>query len=282
MRTTTCSEALAARVPGPDADESAYPPAFRRIAELLLDGVTWHIGGHPHRATEVELYWNGPRHPDTFTHGDPMQRELGRWYFHRSGETYRGGTYKGLDVAIGRDDAPGGALVRGLERVDGDRARLDGPCMCVDHILALTGRPTVAALVAGWDRGVDEPADGDAPLYLTVDPAPRGDVVYAGPRVGLTLKRGVPAERARFLARSYRFFRDPARIKKGRPHLAIGLHRDGHAAADIARIVGLSLAQVERYVRLFADGRGRDLAGFVGDLGADDTCRLLGACAARE
>jgi hypothetical protein len=269
------SAALRALVPAPDAPEDAYPPAFRAIAGLILNGVTWHIAGHPHRFTELEFYWNGDNHLDTFTHGDPMQQEFARWYFHRSGSEYRGGTYKGIDLAFGRAGVPAGILVRGARRVDDPPALVDGPCMCVDHLLALTGKPTIQALVAGWDRDADDP---DAPLHVTVDPAPRAAAVHASPRVGLTLKRGVLADRARFLARPYRFLSEPAKIKKGRANLVVGLHRDGHDPAEIAALTGSPVAQVERTIADYEAGKSLRPADFTGDLTAAETVRLFGAC----
>ena len=58
------------------------------------------------RITEVEVYFNDDKnHKDTFTHGDKYQRNGGHWYFHRmNGGTYKAGTYKGLDLAIGKGD----------------------------------------------------------------------------------------------------------------------------------------------------------------------------------
>lgn len=269
------SAALQALVPADGLPEADHLAAFQRLAGLLLHGVTALIAGQPHRFTELEVYWNGADHPDTFTHGDPMQREHGRWYFHRNGGEYRGGTYKGLDIAVGREGLPAGLLIRGLERL-ADGALIDGPCNCADHILALTGQPTISALVAGFSRDVDE-APG-SPLCVRVDPQPRAGPIYSGARVGLTLKRGVLGERARFLARPYRFLSEPARIKKGRLHLILGMHRQGLAPADIARLSGSSLAQVRRHVAQYQAGTLRDPADFIRDLSADETCQLLGAC----
>lgn len=272
------SAALRALIPPVEAGEAAYLPAFRRLAALLLGGATWFIGGQAHRFTEIELYWNGPAHPDTFTHGDPMQRELGRWYFHRSGATYRGGTYKGLDLAIGRDDVHAGILIRGAERIsDGSLGMLvDGPSMVVDHILATTGHRTIDALVSAFDRSVDL-APG-SPLYVSIEDPPREIEVAESPRIGLTLKRGILGARARFVARPYRFLSEPARIKKGRAHTVIGLHRQGVAVAEIARRTGSSLTQVEKYVAQYQAGAGQDPQTFVRDLNADETCGLFGAC----
>jgi hypothetical protein len=273
------SATLRSLVPSPESAEAAYLPAFRRIADLVLNRATWSIAGHPHRFTEVEFYFNGPRHPDVFAHGDPIQRELGRWYFHRTAGEYRGGTYKGVDITFGRDDAPAGILIRGAERLDGDGALLDGPCVCVDHALALTAQPSIAALVDTFDRAVDPPAAGSSPLAVTLDATPRPPrVVYESPRVGLSLKRGATPARQRFLAQPYRFLTEPARTKKGRLHLVIGLHRQGHSDQAIARITGSTLGQVSKYVAQYEAGKGRDPGDFRKDLSTDETCQLFGAC----
>lgn len=272
---STFSQALRALAPAPELAEDAYLAAFRRVAALVLNGVALHVGGRLHRFTEIELYWDGALHLDTFTHGDPLQRELGRWYFHRNGGEYRGGTYKGLDIAFGRDDVAAGILVRGIEAVD-ERALVDGPCMCVDHILACTGSASVRALAESFDRSVDEVPG--SPLYVTLEPTPRAAPVYESPRVGLTLKRGALAERARFLARPYRFLSEPARIKKGRLHTALGLHRQGHAPAEIARLTGSTRAQVEKYVTNYEAGTRRHPGELHGDLSAEEVCQLFGAC----
>ena len=274
MPSRSVSAALHALVPPPEADESAYLPAFRAIADLVLNQSTWQIGQVPHRIVEIEVYWNGAGHLDTFTHGDPMQREFGRWYFHRQGGEYRGGTYKGLDIAFGRDDVVAGILIRGAERL-ADGALLDGPCTCVDHLLQETEKRSIRALVDDFDRSID--AAGDSPLYLELT-GDRGAALCESPRVGLTLKRGDLAERARFLARPYRFLSEPARIKKGRLHAVIGLHRQGLAPAEIAARTGSSAAQVGKYIAHYEAGKQRDPREFVTDLGADETCQLLGAC----
>jgi 3-methyladenine DNA glycosylase Mpg len=274
--TTSFRTSLLELVPSDGADESAYLPAFRQIADLILNRTTLQVGGHPHRFTEIEFYFNGARHLDTFTHGDSMQEEGGKWYFHRTGGEYRGGTYKGLDIAFGRKDAPGGILIRGIERLDGDHALLDGPCMCVDHILALTGKPSIQALVDGFDRGVDA-AEG-SPLHVTVDDAPRAATVYECPRVGLTLKRGASDARVRFLAEHYRFLSEPSRIKKGRVNLILGLHRQGHPPASIAKITGSTPAQIGKYTAQFEAGRALNPKDFRKDLGTDELCQVFGAC----
>ena len=155
--------------------------------------------------------------------------------------------------------------MRGLERLDGDRRRVDGPSTCVDHLLALTGHGGVASLAGSFDRAVDPPAAGASPLFATVEAASRGLAVYATPRVGLSLKRGVTPGRLRFLARPYRFLTGPARVRKGRAHLVVSLHRAGHGAAVIAALTGVRLGLAARCAAMYEAGRAMDPSTFARD-----------------
>jgi hypothetical protein len=248
------------------------------MAELVLLRATWFIHGVAHRFTELEFYFDGRGHRDPFTHGDAVQRELGRWYHHRAAGRYRGGTYKGMDITFGAPDAAAGILVRGVQRLD-DGAHIDGPCRCVDHLLALHGGVSVAAFAASYEGRVDPPPEGESPSYITLDASFREPpTVYASPRVGLTLKRGVTAARVRFLARPYRFLTEPSRARKGRMHLVLGLHRAGVSAREMTALTGVSASQVARYTAWYATGRGRDPGAFARAVTAQEVCQLLGAC----
>lgn len=82
------------------------------------------------------MYYSGGTHPDLFAHRDPVQLEDGRWYFHRTRGECRGGSFKGLDIALGDGTAYFGILIRAVAKPDG--TLLDGPCVTVDHLLART------------------------------------------------------------------------------------------------------------------------------------------------
>lgn len=273
---------MRARTPPGDAGDAAWRAAFASLADLALRRTTLYAQGVAHRITEVEFYLRGPGHDDPFTHDDPMQARFGHWYFHRSGDSYRGGTYKGLDVAIGGPLARGGMLLRGLAPIAPGAALIDGPCRVVDHILALAHAPSISALAARCDLSVDAPVGGPSPLCLALNDASDARDVYAGPRVGLTLKRGATEARHRFIARGYRFLTEPARIKKGRAHTVVGLHRSGLAIARIAAITATREAVVAGYVEAYEGGRGRSPAEFTGDLSTRELCALFGACDAHE
>jgi hypothetical protein len=190
------------------ADGPAADRWFARIASILLNRTVFQVAGIPHRLIDVEVYYHGPGHEDPFAHRHPAQLTFGRWYFHRIGSSYRGGTFKGLDLAFGglagtTGTAYAGILFRGVEAPDGHRTI--GPCRLVHHVLQLTGYDRVADLDAAigerlvWD--LSSPMH-IRPARLTVRPIRRTA------RIGLTLKphRMKPADVAPlFLHRPYRF-----------------------------------------------------------------------------
>jgi hypothetical protein len=271
------SAALAALLPPTSAPEAAYAPAFLRVADLLLNQATLQVGGHAHRLTEIEFYFNGRQHQDRFTHGDDMQRQFARWYFHRTGGEYRGGTYKGLDLAFGGPDACAGVLLRGMERLEPSEL-LDGPCVCVDHLLEVTASADIPALVAKFDLSADQDAQGTSPLWLDLAAPRLPRPVYAGPRVGLTLKRGRSVDRQKYLVASYRFLTEPQQIKKGRMNLVVGLHVAGRSAEDIAAVTGATKSQVEKYTKAFDLGKTKQPEDYPAEVSAGQLVELFGAC----
>lgn len=273
------SAVLAALRPPWDAPDGAWEEAFRRTAERLLNGAVLWIAGQAHRITEVEFYYRGGQHRDPFAHCDPMQQEDARWYFHRTGGTYRGGTYKGLDVTFGTVGAYGGILLRGMVPVDHPMALRDGPSVCVDHILNVTGVRSVTELAARFDLSADAPAGGTSPLWIECVPSVER-VMYASARVGLSLRRGATPERLAYLARPYRYLTEPSRIRKGRAHLVVALHARGWSLADIVACTGVLYRTVARWIEAYEDGRGRCAETLPGpDAGTVALCRVLGACA---
>ncbi len=162
------SDSLRALLPANNATEGQHRVAFRRIADLLLRHTTWCIAEVPHRFTEVQFYWSGGAHRDPFVHDDATQREFARWYHHRTAGVFRGGSFKGLDVTMGSPDVAAGVFVRGVKCLEGEGALIDGPSLCVDHLLALTRSKSVSALADWFDRRVDAPPSKTSPSYLVV------------------------------------------------------------------------------------------------------------------
>ncbi|MFO0796889.1 MAG: hypothetical protein U0804_05390 [Gemmataceae bacterium] len=254
--------------PRPAADPAAW---FAAVAAVLLNRAELVAGGVPLRVAEVEFYLHAADHPDPFAHAHPLQRGWGRWYFHRTGGSYRGGSFKGLDLTLGDGTATVGALLRAVVTPDGEV--IDGPSRLVDRLLTLAAAPTVAAL--------DAQLPGEA-LHFR-DAPDRGAEVLSTARVGLSLKRAAAFDAMpRYVGRRYRFLTEPRRIGPGRPQLVAALHADGSSAAEIRALTGIAAGVVGRYAAAFDEGRaGRDLGRFVGaNPTALDRCRLLGAWAA--
>ncbi len=268
---------LEATLPRPGA-VGDHAKAFRRAAHVLLNHAMLYIAGSPYRLAEIEFYWYGPGHEDPFAHRDPIQVESGVWYFHRQGGTYKGGTYKGVDIAMGRrPDTYVGILIRSIFDAESG-ALIEGSCSCMDHVLLRIGKESVAALAGSFDGSI-EPREG-SPLFLAHEDPPGGVAeVFDSARVGLTLKKGATPERKQLLARPYRFTIEPRRTKKGRVHLIVALHRKGYSNEEIVAITGAGAALVARCVRAFEAGKGRNPEDYRGDLSTEALCELWGALA---
>jgi hypothetical protein len=269
---------LLALLAAPDPGEDLLP-WFQRIADRLLRATVLDVAGEAHELCEIEFYLHGEAHPDPFTHGQAIQRTTGRWYFHRSGESYRGGTYKGLDITFGPPDAFGGILIRSLLTPEG--RLINGSSLCVEHLLARTGHADVASLAAAVaDRDVDA---ANSPLRLRAV-SERATTIYYTARVGLTLKRVAEhPEMLDYIVRPYRALTQPRKIEKGRVHLIIALHQAGERADAIQALTGAPKHTVEQYIQAYERGlqlgsteslHGRALS-------STDLCLLHGALRAR-
>jgi 3-methyladenine DNA glycosylase Mpg len=103
------------------------------------------------RFVEVEAYlFAPPGFEDVFAHRDPMQyTTCGAWYFHKKGNSYKGGTYKGLDLTFGstaNGGVSGGILLRSIVNVS-TLEIIEGPCRLVDHVLNLSGSSGIEEFV---------------------------------------------------------------------------------------------------------------------------------------
>ncbi len=269
----------------PKLDEDPWSSWFASIAEELLVHRSLRVDGEPHELCEIEFYFHGEvegrSHLDPFTHNDPLQKTCGRWYFHRAGASYRGGTYKGLDITFGPVGEYGGILIRSLRTPEG--RVINGSSLCVEHLLARTGQVDVASLDAAIaERAVDDP---DSPLAL-VPREPAGSArIWATARVGLTLKRVEQhPEMLDYIMRPYRCSTAARELDKGRVQLVIALHEQGSSVAAIAEISGSPKRSVEAYVAAYEEGRAlASSRPFWGrSLDSKDLCRLAGALAAER
>jgi 3-methyladenine DNA glycosylase Mpg len=248
---------------------------FTRIAERLLNRSRLVVRRRPYRLVEIEFYYWSKAHPDPFTHRDPIQFHSGHWYFHRTHGVYRGGSFKGLDLTFGQGDASGGILIRGLETPDG--TLIDGPSLCVDHLLDVTGAATVAEL----DRTINKRLaweDGN-PLMLEAIDTPDDRPLFRSPRIGLSLKKNaLRKEATRFILRPYRDLSEPRRTKKGKLLLVLALYAQGVDNELIQFKTNCPRRALERYIADFERGRKEaDFTPFFGvDLGPAELGKLYG------
>lgn len=254
---------------------------FDAIASCLLNEHHLIVGGEAHRLAEIEFYYYASIHPDPFAHRDPIQHHTGRWYFHRSHGVYRGGSFKGVDLAFGDGEAFGGVLFRSVETADG--TLIVGPSLLVDHLLARSAAGDVASL----DRVIGERLawDGASPLVLVPSPQPCASQVFRTARVGLTLRRSKKRDAGvHYIVRNYRYLTEPRRIGKGKPHMVVALHMQGIAADEIARLTGSPKRSIDRYIADFNAGKKEpSFDRYYGkDLTPGELCRLHGTVSAKR
>ncbi len=248
---------------------------FASLAAQLLLGSRLVVARRAHRIVEIEFYYWSKAHADPFAHRDPLQFQIGHWYFHRAHGVYRGGSFKGLDLTFGGGESSGGILLRGLETPAG--SLIDGPSLCVDYLLEATGTTTVAEL----DRAIDKRlawSEGN-PLILQAHLANDMRPIFRTPRVGLSLKRAAGSPDAtRFLMRPYRFLTEPRRTKKGKVQLVLSLHVRGVGVETIQTLTNCPRRSIERYLAEFERGRNEgEFTPYLGvDLGRSELCKLYG------
>lgn len=235
-----------------------------------------NIRGNIRRICEVEFYFCGGAHDDTFTHCDEMQMLNGRWYFHKTGKKYRSGNYKGLDITFGMDNKGyGGILLRSIADVDGNNYS-SGPCLLVNEILETNGVSEVADIVKM--EGFSEHGDHQGSLFYIEERELTSAPIYESPRFGLTLK-DISGKRPSFIMQDYRYVTFPEKNKKGKPHLAVCLHRKGTAKKDISKALKSPAKSVDGWIVAYEEGAKQEPSAFEGKkLTNSDVCSLYGAC----
>jgi len=227
---------------------------FDRIAAELLNEISLSIAGEYHRITEVEFYYHDRLHPDPFTYRDLLQLTAEKWYFHRIGNSYRGGTFKGLDITFGDNNSFGGILIRSIETPQGNI--IDGSCLCVDYILEKTGFAKVAEL----DKVSIEHNiwNNNSPIFLDRKNIENRSI-FTCARVGLSLKKAKQEDKnthtmTEYLVFPYRYLNRPRKIRKGKVYLVLGLYLQGKTSQEINQITGSPKKSIENYIQEFEKG----------------------------
>lgn len=222
------------------AELNAQQEAVHHAAASLLFRTALLVNGTKFRITEIEFYLDG----DPYTHADSQQiNTTGAWYFHRAnGKTFKGGTFKGLDLTCRPPGKAGGVLIRAIAAEDGGEV-VEGPCKVVDRILSEAGCSGIAELVE--HKEFDWSAFGiNGILTLRECDAARAPVCVSGwpgyataPRVGLSDR--YPSHRDARL----RFLSNVRATRKGKGDILRALVQD-HGLKDAARLAGKTEKQL--------------------------------------
>ncbi|KAG0074014.1 hypothetical protein BGZ93_001828 [Podila epicladia] len=225
---------------------------FDKIATYLMNSVAMVVNDkHYYRLVEIEFYLNGGKHPDVFTHSDKDQKTCGEWYFHKMNGSYKGGSYKGLDITFGRHGTCfGGILIRGIQLSNDPTAKIiEGPCLVVDQVLKHTNSKMIINLVdnASFSKSIFSETS-----LLRIVPTKQKIIrlLIKSPRVGLTLKK-TGKERVDYLMREYRYLNIPEQHSKGKPYIILALHRQGHTLQQICDITKTKQIHASKYIDLY-------------------------------
>lgn len=219
-------------------------------------------------------------HPDTFTHGGELQiNTAGHWYFHKAGDNYKGGTYKGLDLTFGPCGVAGGVLLRYMENVSTGQL-IEGPCKVVDIILLDNGMASIASLVGQTEfefcGGIINPY-----LYMRMTKTLRSErSIFKSPRVGLTLKKPDTLKPS-FIMKPLRFTSLAQKITKQKSTIVLALIHEGRSETEIAAISGLTFGRVSKYISSYQANiqDSRELLACTGaEFKTEDRLRLFAFC----
>ncbi|CAK7994949.1 Hypothetical protein POVR1_LOCUS467 [uncultured virus] len=223
--------------------------AFNKIADTLMNSYMLKVGETMFQLTEIEFYYNCKEHPDIFAHSDETQLTCGQWYFHRTGNSFRGGNYKGLDITFGVTGY-GGILIRAMKNQQTGEY-VDGPCKVVDKILSITGFQDLNSLVGDEKFHHDVFSLQTSILSLIPTPFKTDRIIYQSARFGLTLRNH---QQSSFVMKPYRYLSAPLEMKKGKQHLVLELAYQGHNVATISQITKSTPKQCEKWIEWYRKG----------------------------
>ena len=185
---------------------------FTSIANILLNECYLSVNGKKYRLMEIEFYLKCNGHTDPYTHGDPDQLLMNTFYFHKfKTNTYKGGTFKGMDLTFGNADenAYFGILIRSIE----DTATgliIEGPCNVVNKILQEYGCDSIINFTKGKNLNI---FSNKKNFVIKLSNGLQQKEIYWGPRIGLSAKF------PEFQKRHYRYVADKNKIKKQKTSL---------------------------------------------------------------
>lgn len=239
-----------------------------KMGRELLNNVILYINKKEHRICEIEFYLKNDKHNDPFVHGNDDQKTPLKWYFHKQNNTYKSGTYKGLDITFGYNDSYGGCLIRSIKPKDKDI--IEGPCKVVDYILEQNKINSIESFVG--NSGLLSVINCDK-LYLKYDSTHFADMtIFLGPRVGLTLKKK-GGDREKFIMKDYRYLIYPESINKYRSTIVARLVKNNNSDEQIKKLVKIPLNSIKKYKDIYLEKTFNE-DNFYKNLKADDLLHM--------
>ncbi|AYV83001.1 MAG: hypothetical protein Hyperionvirus3_147 [Hyperionvirus sp.] len=231
-------------------DRETIQSIFDKMADILLNRTILKIGSKDCILTEIECYIFNANHPDLYTHRDDDQKKALHWYFHKAaGKSYRGGTYKGMDITFGFKDQKtpiyGGVLIRAIRLGEEEVA---GPSKVVDKILSIFKKKSISSLVK-YLKTLDI---NKSALKLVLTDVNRNQPIYQSPRVGLSFKY------PKYAVKNYRYLTNIDSVEKYKPSVIVELYLKGMAIKNIATVTKTNEALVLKYIDLYKAGQKLD------------------------
>lgn len=223
---------------------------FDILTSFLLKDIVLIIAGEEYSLEEIELYYYSNNHRDRYTHRSADQLQNSKWYFHKfKNGSYKGGTYKGLDITIGNGiDAYGGILLRSIMNINTNMF-IQGPCKIVDHIIEQTENGSLQELINEMnDLDVFNKKNEFYLKHNKKSGEKSSETIFSGPRVGLSLKF------PKYLIKNYRFIKKPNKIVKYRNTIISSLYYTGMDANKIHKITKISMKSIKDSIEDFDKG----------------------------
>lgn len=164
---------------------------FDQMANYILNRTVIVCNDNILRICEIEFYLKSVDHNDPYVHDTSEQHTYGNWYFHKHHTgTYKGGTFKGLDITFGSLKSACGILIRSVmclgNSVSGSvntKQVIEGPCKTVNKLLELLEVKSIMDFTQGNTIAINHEK-----LKLIEIQTPTTDIIVKGPRIGLSNK----------------------------------------------------------------------------------------------
>lgn len=177
---------------------------------------------------EIEMYLYSDDHLDEYVHQHPRQLSHSKWYFHRGNEnSYKNGTYKGLDLTFGKSDGEekvyGGCLFRTIVDISSGKV-IEGPSNTVTRLMMEYGSDSIKEFAEECEK---RDVFSNNVLKLVKRKKSEGCTIYTSRRVGLSDKYPLYREL------QLRYISEPRLIKKNRGDIREGMKMMGVDPKDI-------------------------------------------------